>query len=77
MKKFIAGTVFFVLVFVVTTFAQMPPHPNGGIGPGSGNVPVGGGAPIEGGLLIMLSLALGYGARRIYEMRKQGLDENQ
>jgi len=77
MKKFIAGTVFFVLVIVVTTFAQMPPHPNVGIGTGSGNVPVGGGAPIEGGLLIMLSLAVGYGARRIYEIRKKGLEENQ
>lgn len=77
MKRFFASTLFFVLAFIVPTIAQMPPHPNGGIGPGSGNVPVGGGAPIEGGLLIMLSLAVGYGARRIYEMRKKGLEDNQ
>lgn len=77
MKKFIASTIFFVLALIVPAIAQMPPHPNGGNGPGSGNIPVGGGAPIEGGLLIMLSLAVGYGARRIYEMRKKGLEENQ
>jgi hypothetical protein len=38
------------------SFAQAPPHPNGGIGPGGGNTPVGGGAPIDGGLSVFLIL---------------------
>jgi hypothetical protein len=77
MRKFIVSSVIFVLVFVVTTVAQVPPHPNGGGGPGGGNVPVGGGAPIGGSLLIMLSLAVGYGWRKVYDLRKKSLEENQ
>ncbi|MCF8369540.1 MAG: hypothetical protein K9G76_10895 [Bacteroidales bacterium] len=53
--------------------AQNPPHPNGGSSPGSGNTPVGGGAPVSGGLIVLLSLGLGYGARRIYDIRRNGV----
>ncbi|MBL7105940.1 MAG: hypothetical protein ISS18_16565, partial [Bacteroidales bacterium] len=45
-----------------------------GIGGGAGAAPVGGGAPIGGGLLIMLSLAIGYGTKKIYDARKKVLD---
>ena len=54
----------------VFIFAQTPPHPNGGGAPGGSNTPVGGGAPIGGGLLIMASLAMGYGARKVYDFRE-------
>ena len=67
----------FVLFFVVAamiSFAQSPPHPNGGSAPGSGSTPVGGGAPLSGGLLIMLSLAVGYSARKLYEIRRNSLE---
>ena len=77
MKKFIVSSVFFILVFVVSTYAQVPPHPNGGGGPGGGNVPVGGGAPLGGSLLIMLSLAAGYSIKKIYDIRKKIQEENQ
>jgi hypothetical protein len=60
-----------VLVPVILTAQPMPYDPS--IGGGAGAAPVGG-APIGGGLLIMLSLAFGYGARKIYEIRKKVLD---
>lgn len=63
----IAGT-FVVLPLVMT--AQVPPHPNGGGGPGSGNIPVGGGAPIDGGLTLMLLMGAAYGSKKIYQMKK-------
>ena len=52
-------------------FAQNPPHPNGGNGPGSGNTPVGGGAPIDGGLTLMLLLGAAYGVKKMIKMNKQ------
>jgi hypothetical protein len=61
-----------ILVPVILTAQPMPNDP--GIGGGAGQYPVGGGAPIGGGLLIMLSLAIGYGTRKIYEIRKKVLD---
>lgn len=65
-----------ILVPVILTAQPMPYDP--AIGGGAGAAPVGGapigGAPIGGGLLIMLSLAFGYGARKIYEIRKKVLD---
>jgi hypothetical protein len=60
-----------ILVPVILTAQPMPNDPTIG---GTAGVPVGGGAPIGGGLLIMLSLAIGYGTRKIYEIRKKVLD---
>jgi hypothetical protein len=49
-----------------------------GVGGGTGSAPVGGapggGAPIGGGLIILLSLAIGYGTKKIYNARKKVLD---
>jgi hypothetical protein len=45
-----------------------PPPPGGGGGPGGGGTPVG--APIDGGLGILLALGLGYGAFKIYKLKK-------
>jgi len=77
MRKFIISSIVFLFFILVTTYAQLPPHPNGGGGPGGGQTPVGGGAPIGGSFLIMLSLATGYGVRKIYDFRKQAKEENQ
>jgi hypothetical protein len=52
-------------------FAQNPPHPNGGNGPGAGNTPVGGGALIDGGLIIMLLMAAAYGSKKLYVNNKK------
>lgn len=66
-----------VIIFAVFAmnigFSQTPPHPNGGNDPGSGNTPVGGGAPIAGGFFIMLSLGLGYGAKKMYDIRRKSV----
>ena len=58
-----------------TLLAQAPPPPNGGSNPGSGNTPVGNGAPIGGGMFILLGLGAAYGGKKIYEWKKEGLEE--
>jgi hypothetical protein len=63
-----------VILFVILVPVILPAQPlpyDEGIGGGTGGAPTGGGAPIGGGLLIMLSLALGYGAKKIYSIRKK------
>jgi hypothetical protein len=68
----------FLLALIICTgslFAQVPPHPNDGGGPGSGDIPVGGGASVGGGLLILLSLGLGYSGKKIYDFRQKLLEE--
>lgn len=74
MKKTIQilAILFVVLVPVILSAQPMPWDP--GIGGGTGGSPVGGGAPIGGGLLIMLSLAIGYGTKKVYELRKKVLN---
>jgi hypothetical protein len=54
------------VLFPIILSSQTPPHPNGGGGPGSGNIPVGGGAPIGSGLIIMLVSALAYGTKKTF-----------
>jgi len=67
------------LLIAVTTFissnakADDPPPPPPGHGE-TGNVP-GGGAPIGGGLFILLGLGLAYGGKKLYDMRKNDLEE--
>jgi hypothetical protein len=63
----------FVIMVPVILSAQPLPY-DAGIGGGTGGGPVGGGAPIGGGLLILLSLAIGYGTKKIYDIRKKVLD---
>lgn len=74
MKKAIKilAILFVILVPVILSAQPLPYDP--GIGGGTGSTPVGGGTPIGGGLLIMLSLAIGYGTKKIYELRKKVLD---
>ena len=68
--------VMIVLMFsglTIGALAQDPPPPpgedGGGNTPDSGNQ-LGGAAHIGGGVLILLSLAVAYGGRRIYELKK-------
>jgi hypothetical protein len=50
--------------------AQVPPHPNGGIAPGSGNGPVGGGAPVDNGTIILLVFAAAYSGLKAKSLKK-------
>lgn len=53
------------LLMGATLLAQAPPTPPGN--PGSGNTPVGGGAaPLVGGIALLMGLAAGYGAMKLY-----------
>ena len=74
MKKALRTTliVAFLMVSPLFLLAQNPPHPNGGSGPGSGNTPVGGGAPIDGGISMLLLMGAAYGAKKVYNFRKEG-----
>ena len=78
MKANIFKTVFIFLVIamVFSNFnanAQAP-NPPGQHGQ-SGDKAPGGGAPIGGGLLILLSLGAGYGAKKLYDRKKKKLLE--
>ena len=53
-------------------FAQPLPYQQGG-GGNVGNTPVG--APIDGGMGILLLLGVGYGAGKIYGLRKKKAKE--
>jgi hypothetical protein len=63
-----------LLTTAMVTLAQEPPHPNGGIDPTVGNSPVGGGAPVGNGVLVLLSLAAGYGIRKRWTARARLLN---
>ena len=74
MKKVIQTLVILIVVLVPVILSAQP-HPwDDAIGGGSAGGPAGGGAPIGGGLLILLSLAIGYGTKKIYDRRKKVLD---
>jgi hypothetical protein len=59
----------FLAIAPLLTFAQSPPHPNGGNNPVPGtNAPVG--ASVGDGVFILLTFAIAYGSRKLYAMRK-------
>jgi hypothetical protein len=61
----------FIIVLPFLNFGQPDPRLNGN-GTGVGNTPVGGptGSPIDGGISILLTLGVGYAAKKFLEMRK-------
>ena len=70
--KIIISTFLLFMALILNPFlndvmADQPPDPGTG-GPGTGDVPVGG-SPIDGGLVILISLGLTYGIRKIYKGR--------
>lgn len=74
MKKVIQILVILIVILVPVILSAQPLPYDEAIGGGNGPAPTGGGAPIGGGLLIMLSLAIGYGAKKIMAARKKVLD---
>ena len=54
--------------FINDIFADQPPDPGTG-GPGTGDIPVGGGSPLDGGLVLLISLGITYGFKKVYKGR--------
>ena len=52
--------------------ATSPGNPPGS--PEAGDVPIGGSAPVGSGLVILLSLGAGYGAKKLYNYNKEKED---
>jgi len=72
MKKAIQILAVVLVVMLPMILAAQPQPWDPGLGGGEGANPVG--APIGGGLLIMLSLAIGYGARKVFNARKKVME---
>jgi len=53
-------------VITSNVLADQPPDPGTG-GPGTGDIPVGGGTPIDGGLIVLVSLGVTYGIKKIVQ----------
>jgi len=70
-RTIITLMMFILLPLLILADNPGPPPPPGqtGGGPGGGSVPVG--APIDGGLGILLALGIGYGGKKIYDVRKK------
>lgn len=63
--------VFFAVSIASTVLAQdPPPPPSGGHGSG-GSQPPGGGAPVGSGMVLLISLAAGYGTKKVFEAGKK------
>ncbi len=77
MKKIIS----IISVLVISLFLYMPVSfadtdpGNPPLEPGGSDVPIGGGAPIGGGSLILIGMAVAYGGRKLYQMKKEDLEE--
>ena len=73
-KVFLTALIIIGLTFSIDTMAQdsPPPAPPSEHG-SSGNQ--GGRAPIGGGLLILLGLGAAYGGKKIYDLKKNKLEE--
>ena len=61
----------FLIPISLTAQAPPPPPPDHG---STGNQN-GGNAPVGGGMFILLGLGAAYGGKKIYEWKKEGLEE--
>lgn len=76
MKKKIYSALIITSFVVLPLFSIADTGPgNPPVGPGTGDVPIGGGAPIGGGSLILMGLAVAYGGKKLYQMKKEKLEE--
>jgi hypothetical protein len=50
-----------------TLEAQPPPPPD----PGGGDIPIGGTLPVGSGAIILITLGIGYAARKAYQAREK------
>jgi hypothetical protein len=60
----------FCLIMALGTLMAQPPPPD----PGGGDIPIGGSLPIGGGAIILVTLGIGYAARKAYQAREKIID---
>jgi len=68
-RSFASALLVGFLMISGSVLADAPPDPGGDPNTGGGT-PVGG-SPIGGGIIILTTLAMGYGARKVYELRSE------
>lgn len=73
MKKHIFRFLFTGMFIMASAavFSQEPPPPPGGGHGQSGNQTPGGSAPIGSGVALLVALAAGYGAKKVWDARKR------
>ena len=69
MKKLFVLSVL-AIFFSLTLLAQAPPPPPSSASNGGTNGPVGGSAPIGSGMVLLITLAAGYGAKKVFNSQK-------
>jgi hypothetical protein len=69
MKKILILSIV-LMISGISLLAQAPPTPPENPSNGGGG-PVGGGAPIGSGLVLLISLAAGYGGKKVYNAMKK------
>ena len=74
MKKILILSIV-LMISAISLLAQAPPNPPDDPSNG-GNEPVGGGAPIGSGLVLLISLAAGYGGKKVFDAREQQSSKN-
>ncbi len=66
----LVGLLIIVPVIITSASAPPPPPPPPG-GPGGGDQPIGGAAPIGSGIVMLLAMGAGYGAKKVFDARKK------
>lgn len=72
--KLIQTLLIVILLCLTYAVSAQPPDPNDSNN-SSGNKLNGGGAPIGSGLFILLGLGAAYGGKKLYEMKKDRIEE--
>lgn len=75
MKKIILLTVF-AAICSFALLAQSPPPPPDDPSNGGGTGPVGGGAPIGSVIVLLITLATGYGVKKVFNGADPDKEEN-
>ena len=77
MKKVNKSLVFALILLGFMALSQIslaqfpPPPPSGDKGGSSNGVPGGGGAPVGSGMVLLITMAAGYGGKKVYDARKK------
>lgn len=74
MNKFVRGFILIAALIFITSLsalASTPPPPPPPPGGGEDPIPIGGTAAIGSGIVLLVSMAAAYGAKKIYDARRR------